>query len=166
MEQIHLRLTEPAPQIFSTSDTSRSDGRTRIPLTSAVTRRCRSCSRITNATRRSPLCCASNSNRRSNVARPCGGIDSRMATDLASRSRTISIGVISVARIRTDSSSRSKRPCDQNAAAVLGVVAVLLKRLREDDDLDAASGIIEREDAHAVAFARLERTEPGDDTAD
>ena len=28
----HRRLTEPAPQIFSTSDTSRSDGRTRIAV--------------------------------------------------------------------------------------------------------------------------------------
>ena len=89
-----------------------------------------------------------------------------MATDLASRSRTISIGTISDARIRADSSSRSNLPLHQHHLAVLRQVAVLLERLREDHDLDAARGIVEHEDAHAIALARLERTQARDDAAD
>jgi len=34
---------------------------------------------MSNATRRSPLCCANTSQSFSNVARPCGGVDSRIA---------------------------------------------------------------------------------------
>src|SRR4030095_3209108 len=59
-----------------------------------------------------------------------------------------------------------KATVDENAAAILGVVPVLLECFGENDDLDAAGGIIEREDAHPVAFACLQRTEAGHDAAD
>ena len=149
---------------LSTSDTSCSDGRTRIcALTSMVTRSRRlcACSSTSNATRRSPLCCAKTSQSRSKVPRSCGGVDSRMATDVASRSRTSSIGAISAA----DNAGRLvvalELPLTSTTWPFSAQMSVLLERLREHHDLDAAVRILEHEHAHAVALPRLQRTEAG-----
>ena len=45
-------------------------------------------------------------------------------------------------------------------------MAMLLECFREDDDFDAAGGIFEHEDAHAVALSRLERAQARDDATD
>ena len=57
-------------------------------------------------------------------------------------------------------------PVDEDTAAVLGMVTVLLERFGEDHNLDGSCRIIEGEDAHPVALTRLEWTEAGDDSAD
>ena len=43
---------------------------------------------------------------------------------------------------------------------------VLRKRLREDDDLDAAADVVEHEHGHAVSLLRLQGTQAAHDAAD
>ena len=121
---------------------------------------------MSNATRRSPLCCANTSHSFSNVARPCGGVDRRMATD---RRQPLAHHLD-----RHDLRGHDPRrlvvalelALDEHHAAVVGEVAELLERLGEHHDLEAAAGILEHEDAHAVALARLQRAQARDDAAD
>ena len=66
------------------------------------------------------------------------GILRWIATSRASRSRTLSSGAISDARIRTDSSSRSSLPRTSTSVPVSISAARALIRLRKHDDFDAA----------------------------
>ena len=57
-------------------------------------------------------------------------------------------------------------PADEHERARLDQRAAALERFRKDDDLDAALGVLQREDRHPVAFPRLQRSHGGDDTTD
>ena len=82
-----------------------------------------------------------------------------MATDVASRSRTISIG----SNLGRQEASRFvvalETSLHEDHPAFLGQMAVLLERLGKHHHLEAARGIVQREDAHAIAFARLQRAQ-------
>ena len=113
------------------------------------------------------LCAARRASQsRSNVARSAGGVDSRIATDFAQP--------LAHQVDRHDLRRQNPRrfvvalelPFHQHQSGRSRQVAVLLERLREHHDLDAAGRIVEHEHAHAIAFARLQRAKAGDDAAD
>ena len=94
------------------------------------------------------------------------GILTRIATSRASRSRRLSSGRISEASRRTDSSSRSSLPRTRTSVPVSMRPALRWKASGKHDDFHAALCVLEREDRHAIALARLQRPARGDDAAD
>src|SRR2546422_409483 len=109
---VHRSSTDPAPTTCSSSAIRFGDGRTRIcELTSTLTRSRFGGSPVStsNDTLRSPRWREKISPSVSSVFRSAG-LRRWIATSRARRSRTLSIGVISDARMRTVSSSRSSFP--------------------------------------------------------
>ncbi len=90
----------------------------------------------------------------------------RMATSRAMRSRTVSIGAISVARIRALSSSFSSLPRTSTMAPASMSAPHFWNVSGKQQHLDAAVRILEREDRHAVALLGLQLPDGGDDAAD
>ena len=139
-----------------------------MPLTSTRHAHVRGPARgATNATRRSPLCCANTSQSRSNVARSCRRRRQpdghRLGEPLAHHARS--------ARSPTPGSAPTRRrartcPCTSTVWPFSARWPRCLNVSGNTTTSMLPAGIVEHEDAHAVALARLQRPQAGDDAAD
>ena len=121
---------------------------------------------MTKATRRSPLCCANTSQAaRTSPDRAAASTAGSPPTSPAARA-PCSIGTISDARIRADSSSRSNLPLTSTIWPFSARWPYCLNASGNTTTSMLPVGIVEHEHAHAVALARLERPQARDDAAD
>ena len=103
----------------------------------------------------------------SNVARSCGGTVRRIATSRDSRSRSASSGSDLGGQHRAPSPRRA-RACRARAPSCRSrsVRRPCANASGNDTTSTRAVRILEREDRHAVALARLQLPDAGDDAAD
>ena len=101
-----------------------------------------------------------------NVCRSWRGVDSVIATDDASRSVTICTAPISDCENSGGFVVTLEPALDEYHPPFFCHVAVLLEGLWKYHHLDAAPGIVQRNDAHAIASPGLQRAHGRDDTAD
>ena len=148
------RRRRPHADLRDTSARTRSGRRRRFGTSSS------------NETRRSPRWREKISPSASNVPRLCGGIARWIATSRASRSRTLSSGSISVASDPRRLVVALELAAHEHQRAGFDRARRLARRSRERRRPRRRPRVLEREDRHPVALARLQRPARRDDAAD